>query len=558
MPKRLKRWIGRGLAATVALVLVAWLTGYLLLRSWTNRPPPLPGDTAILQAQPVERDGRVWLGASSFYRREGLMVVHLKGAPLEMGYACGVLLREPMHTLESEFLEMVQGYVPNPAVLTVLKWYVIYQNRHLSQYVPEPCRLEIYGETLGCPDSHPELGDYYNRMLNYHAAHDVSYLMIDNPLVTRAGCTAFGVWGEAAAGGHLITGRSFDWEADDVFDRDRVVQLYEPDDGIPFVSVSWAGMVGVVSGMNRAGVSVTINGAPSQLPSQAATPVAIVAREVLQKAHNLDEALDILRTSNVFVSSLWLVGSRADVTFVVVEKTPTATEVRRADGEAIICANHFLTPELQSSAHNQAHMREATSVRRAERMQELLDDTAPIGPEEAVAMLRDRQLAGGVFAGNGHRASLNPFIATHATVMDLTAGVIWVATTPHQLGRFVAFDVNDFDRDTASLTLPEDPILTSGEYERADKAFQSLKDGRQALSRGEAEAALKLADQAEQWNPRFYQNAMLRGQALLSLGRTNEAATALQTALDGHPAFLIERHQVEGLLGAGANGRMGE
>ena len=139
---------------------------------------------------------------------------------------------------------------------------------------PLDYRLEIYGSVLGCPDVHPELGDYYNRVLNYHAAHDVSYMMIDNPLVSRAGCTSFGAWGGATENGHLLTGRNFDWEAAEVFSRDRVVMMCEPDDGIPFISLSWAGMAGVVSGMNRAGLSVTINGAPSSLPRETAAPVA--------------------------------------------------------------------------------------------------------------------------------------------------------------------------------------------------------------------------------------------------------------------------------------------
>ena len=69
--------------------------------------------------------------------------------------------------------------------------------------------------------------------------------------------------------------------------------LCEPDEGIPFVSLAWAGMVGVVSGMNRAGVSVTVNGAPSDLPREVGTPAALVARDIMQHAHNLAEATPI-------------------------------------------------------------------------------------------------------------------------------------------------------------------------------------------------------------------------------------------------------------------------
>ena len=41
-----------------------------------------------------------------------------------------------MHTLENEFLEMIQGYVPQHWVMELLKNYVIYRNRHLSDFVP--------------------------------------------------------------------------------------------------------------------------------------------------------------------------------------------------------------------------------------------------------------------------------------------------------------------------------------------------------------------------------------------------------------------------------------
>ena len=78
--------------------------------------------------------------------------------------------------------------------------------------------------------------------------------------------------------------------------------------------------------------------------------------------------------------------------------------------------------------------------------------------------MRDRNLPGGAFAGNGHRATLNAFIATHATVMDLTDGIFWAASPPHQLGKFVAFDVQDFARELPERTIAGGPTLASGEY----------------------------------------------------------------------------------------------
>jgi Acyl-coenzyme A:6-aminopenicillanic acid acyl-transferase. len=543
------KWPKRILFGTVVFAFTGWSVGALLLRSWTARPPPLPANASILQVKTKEHDGKVWLGQSWVGHREGLLTVYLKGGPFELGYANGVLLQPQIHTLENEFIKMIHGYVPNGWTLNVLKWYVIYRNRHLTDYVPADYRLEIFGSTVGCPDAHPEIGPYYNRVLNYHAAHDVSYMMIDNPLVSRAGCTSFGAWGSATANGHLLTGRNFDWEAAEVFSRDRVVVMCEPDNGIPFISLSWAGMSGVVSGMNRAGVCVTVNGAPSSLPRETATPVAIVARDILQKAHNLNETLGILRGEKVFVSTLWLIGSKTDGKFIVVEKTPEVTQVREPEGDWIVCANHFETPGLRDGFRNQQHIAEATSASRKMRMTELIERAhGRIDAPLAVDFLRDRKLPGGAFVGNGNRGSLNALIATHATVMDLTDGIFWAASPPNQLGKFVAYDVRDFSHEMPEKTVPTDPTLDSGEFERARQAKQCLSDGHQALKNNQAQTALSLAEKAESLNPGFYQNAALRGRALLALGKREEAEAAFSTALAAKPAFLKEKQEIEGLL----------
>ena len=79
-------------------------------------------------------------------------------------------------------------------------------------------------------------------------------------------------------------------------------------------------------------------------------------------------------------------------------------------------------------------------------------------------------------------------------------------------------------------------------------AKQILTDGQRALKNHDAAGALKCAEQAEALNPGFYQNAWLRGKALLALGKSGEAATAFESALAGQPAFLTERQQLKELL----------
>jgi len=116
------------------------------------------------------------------------------------------------------------------------------------------------------------------------------------------------------------------------------------------------------------------------------------------------------------------------------------------------------------------------------------------------------------------------------------------------LGKFVAFDLQDFSHELAALTVTADATLASGEYQRARAAHQCLMDGQRALKKKDVKTALALAEKAEALNPGFYQNATLLGRALLASGRNDEAAQSFKTALAGHPAFLSEKRELESLL----------
>lgn len=552
---RRRPWLRRGLWASGALagsLLVAYLIMLGLMRRWVARPPALASEPEIVRLVPEQRGDRVYLGRNWLGRREGLPVLYLTGTPFEMGYANGVLTQKFIHRQEETVLELLHRVAPYAWTRFLVKFFVVYQNRDLPDHFAADLQMEVFGISRGCPDSHPEAGPWFHRVLNYHAAQDISYMLMNSALI-RPGCTAFGAWGKHTREGHLLAARNFDWEAAPVFDEDRIVMICEPSDGLAFISLAWAGMVGCVSGMNREGLCVTVNGAPSRLPRQAATPTCLVARDVLQHARNLEEAAAIIRRSRVFVSAQFLVGSRQDGRFVVIEKTPEHTVVREAAGDSlIICANHYMTPALTNDAANQAFVRRDTSVPRYERMAELLARTTAgsLDPVQSAAILRDRRLAGDRFPGNGHRSTLNPLIATHAVILDLTAGMFWAGSPPHQLGRFVAFDLNQVERDLPQSGIGADPLLATGEHRRYRATLGTLDEGWKKLKQRDYASARDCALQAEKDNPGFYRNAWLLAESLRGLGRRQEAARACQDAIEGRPALAGEREQIEKLARA--------
>jgi isopenicillin-N N-acyltransferase like protein len=546
--RRLRRWILAALALVVGLPVAAVAVMLFLMWLWLAAPPPAPPDTPLFSMNPVREGTRTTLGRNWFETQDGLNVLYLAGTPYEMGYANGVLSRELVRAQEEHLLALVRSKIPNRAALFLVAFFVTWHNRNLPRHVAPDLQLEILGACRGSTDFHPELGPHYHRVLNYHAAHDISHLLIDSPLVS--GCTSFGAWGAATPDGRLLAGRNFDWEAGDVFDRNRILILCEPDEGIPFVSLAWSGMVGAVSGMNRAGISVSINGIRGRPPGDTGTPVSLVVRDVLQHAATLDQAVGIIRGARVFVSELFLVGSRADGRFVVVEKTPETTAVREgADGLAV-CANHFLTDALKGDPDNAAFMAEGPSVSRHGRARELLEGArGRITIPRAVEILRDRDLPGGRFPGNGHRGALNALIATHAVAMDLTDGIFWAGAPPHQLGAFRAFGVKDFRR-RPELDAAEDPMVASGEFDRFRESRARLAEAERALRAGDAARALAAARQAETLNPGLYLNAWMEGRALLAAGRKGEVAAALERALKAGPASAPEAKELEEQLKA--------
>jgi isopenicillin-N N-acyltransferase like protein len=546
--RRRLRWLPWIALGTAGAVVVVYLVMLGLMWHWVAKPPVLTTEPAITKLTREVRGTRVYLGRNWLDQRDGLPVLYLTGTPFELGYANAALTGPMIQRQEEAVLDMLQKVAPRRWTQFLLKFIVTCKNRHLQKHFPAAYQMEILGMTRGCPDPYPEVGPAFHRMLNYHAAQDISYMLMNSPLL-RGGCTGFAAWGAQTDGGRLLVGRNFDWEAAPVFDEDRMVVICEPDVGIPFISLAWAGMAGCLSAMNLEGLAIFVNGAPSALPGSAGTPTCIVARDVAQHARTIAEATEIIGRHRIFVSAMFLVASRHDGRAVVIEKTPDQMIVREpVDEPWIICANHYMTATLTNTPVNLDYVRADTSLTRYKRMEELLiSNSASLDPARTAYLLRDRLLPGGRAAGYGHRATLNPLIATHSVVIDLTEGIFWAALPPHQLGRYTPFDMKAPDQPLPSLTIAEDTLLINGGYKLHLDAKASLDAGWLALKQGNATRALELALQAEAHNPGFYRNAWLRAESLVALGRNQEAITACDLALAGEPALASEQTKIQKL-----------
>lgn len=443
MEKKRSKWrkFLRGLLYIIGtiLLLVAVLIGYVLMVSHID--PPEIADTKALQLERTQIDSNCYVVGNNWFRKSksGLYELYVEGAPFELGVINGKLTAELVKRQEDNFVEQIRKMIPSESYLRFLKYFIGFFNRNLADNVKEEYQQEIYGISHSASDDYTYIGTKYERLMNYHAAHDIGHALQSMALV---GCTSFATWNGHSEDSSLILGRNFDFYVGDKFAEDKIVAFYHPSAGYRFMMVTWAGFTGVVSGMNEQGLTVTINADKTSIPSGAATPVSLVAREILQYAKNIDEAWAVAKKRKMFVSESFLIGSAADNKAVVIEKTPESMDIYSTDNGQITCANHFQSKKLSKLESNEQQIKESASDYRYKRLNELLAQNGTNTVKKTVNILRDRKGLQNADIGMGNEKAINQLIAHHSVVFEPKKKLVWVSTAPWQLGQYVAYDLN--------------------------------------------------------------------------------------------------------------------
>lgn len=408
--------------------------------------------------------------------KQQLWELYIKGNPLQLGYNNGALTQRLMQKQEGIFFSKVEGFVPSKFKQKLLNSFLKWYNRKMYLNVREDYQAELYGLSQYSSDQYDFIASKYLRTLYLHGAHDIGHAMQDLAMV---GCTSLAVWNENTEDGDLLIGRNFDFYVGDEFAKNKLVEFVEPEGGIPYMSVSWPGMIGVVSGMNKEGITVTINAGKSKIPLTAKTPISLVTREILQYAKNIEEAIAIAKKRKVFVSESILVGSADDKNAVIIEVSPDNFGVYRVQNTSrVLCTNHFQSDAYKDDKRNQKHIEESHSEYRYEKLQELLQEEKKLNPEKMASILRSRSGLKDKNIGYGNEKALNQLLAHHAVIFSPQKKLVWVSSNPYQLGEFVCYDLNEIfsdkglqpdDHSKASLNIPKDPFADSQEFKNYEE-----------------------------------------------------------------------------------------
>lgn len=490
---RFLRWTLKVLGIFILILLLILLGFGIYVYNVSDIEPPKVADTSSFNLQKQHIDGSLYAIGDNWYRRNryGLYEMYVSGTPLERGVKNGKLSQELIVNQEIAFVAQIRQMIPSDKYLKFLKYMVGFANRNLPEYISEEYQQEIYGVSRSAsPDSFKWIGAPYARILNYHAAHDIGHALQNLMLV---GCTSFGAWGGKTADGSMLLGRNFDFWVGDKFAEQKMVAFYAPDKGHKFAFVTWGGFTGVVSGMNDKGLTVTLNAARSDIPwGGSATPVSLVAREVLQYAGNIKEAIAIAKSRKMFVSESFLIGSAADKKAIIIEKTPGELHIYDPQQDNIQCTNHYQAKEFDKQLLNIEQKDKSASVYRYKRLQELMNSNYPLTPQKMANILRDRRGIGGANIGEGNEKAVNQLIAHHSIILQPDSLRMWVSTEPWQLGTYVCYDlrkifsmkgiVKDIEIADTVLNIAPDTFLYSNTY----RQFQIFRKNKMALLQHQA------------------------------------------------------------------------
>lgn len=246
--------------------------------------------------------------------RDGLPIVYLEGAPYELGYQHGQLLKERVSHSVRDVLGYFRSYLKVPLIKTVVvNAWLGSAWRQARPFIPPDYLEELRGLADG---SGVPLRDLYL----LHAVPDRTYA-----------CSGFAAWGRATSDGRLIHTRNLDWNIHAGIQQYAAIFVVRPDGKQAFVNAGWAGFIGVLTGINDHRISLGQIGAETLEASNRGMPMVFLMRRVMETSSTVEEAVRLMEETPRTVGVNYLLADAAAKRAVAIETTHAQLAVFEAD-----------------------------------------------------------------------------------------------------------------------------------------------------------------------------------------------------------------------------------
>lgn len=278
----------------------------------------------------------------------GYLVLNLRGTPEQMGAAHGKLLGPTVRRVVEAVI--VNGEGADPAAYAQL----ISGTRQMERQLPEDIRRELHA-----------LADA--AQVKYD---DLVALQLFGDVQRASRCSSFAVFGPATTTGEAIIGRNFDFYDHGVGEYASVIISYQPEQGLPFMTITWAGIINGWTAMNTKGVVAANNTSWGRSDSLDGLSTCFMIRKIVQHAQTVREGVEIIQTTPRACGTNMLVAGGSPTDAAVVEYDHKNVAVRWAERDVVIATNHF-----RKLYQDQPPGEEAWWCSRYQRLQQLIGDS---------------------------------------------------------------------------------------------------------------------------------------------------------------------------------------
>lgn len=125
-------------------------------------------------------------------------------------------------------------------------------------------------------------------------------------------CSFFAVWGKRTIESKLYSMRNLDWLENTGVNQNKLITVWNIDDTIPHLTLGFPGVLGALTGMSRAGLTVHEAGLSSHHSTELGFQWTLRMRYVMMHAANLDQAKKIWQATNNTLGMNFMIASAAD------------------------------------------------------------------------------------------------------------------------------------------------------------------------------------------------------------------------------------------------------
>jgi hypothetical protein len=373
-------------------------------------------------------------------RHPGFDLIRVSGGPYALGFQHGRLVRDGVRRLREIFYRDVvyaRGRAYGLALQAVMAPMLLLMQR----YIPRALRLEMRGVAAGA-------GVRYWDILTFNCFDDLLHGLWLIPMAAsklpflrqRLACSSYVLLAGRTTSGRLLHGRNLDYQVVDYLDAEGavvralmdnvIVVEARPDRGHSYLSVTWPGVIGVVTSLNEAGLSLACLTSTVSGETPNGVPLPMLYRQVTQHASTLAEAEQLIRQAKLTIGNNLVVASAPEDDARAFELSPHGVVSRRPQDGVLTATNHFVHEQM---AARQNGWVVPNSLNRYRRLAALCGGEA-CGPEQAASFLRDSiSLAedGDPWSGLENPGTI------YSTVAEPASGRLWLRTNDQPERQFI-------------------------------------------------------------------------------------------------------------------------